>query len=130
MGDREVPPVKQPLRICIAEDDTDVRHALKTMIICLGHQVVFEAENGQAVVEAAAEHEFDLVIADLEMPVMDGLAVAEEIAHMKDVPVILLSGHADILSVVEENEPIALRLLKPVTLARLREAIDQVAGAR
>jgi two-component system, response regulator PdtaR len=120
--------VKRLLRICIAEDDDDVRRALKTMITCLGHEVVFEAENGQGVLKAAAEHEFDLVIVDLEMPVMDGLAAAEEIAHLKDVPVILLSGHADILSVVEENEPIALRLLKPVTLERLRAAIEQVFG--
>jgi DNA-binding NtrC family response regulator len=61
---------------------------------------------------------------------MDGLAAAEEVTRIKNVPVILLSGHADILSVVEENEPIALRLLKPVTLARLQEAIEQVSGER
>jgi response regulator NasT len=120
--------VKRLLRICIAEDDDDVRHALKAMVTCLGHEVVFEAENGQGVVEAATDLEFDLLIADLEMPVMDGLAAAEEIAQLKSVPVILLSGHADILSVVEENEPIALRLLKPVTLERLRAAIEQVSA--
>jgi two-component system, response regulator PdtaR len=118
--------MKRLLRICVAEDDDDVRRALKTMICCLGREVVCEAENGQGVVEAACKQDFDLVIADLEMPVMDGLTVAEEITRVKNVPVILLSGHSDILSVVEKNEPIALRLVKPVTLARLREAIEQV----
>lgn len=129
-GQPKVKPVKQPLRIGVAEDDDDVRRALKTMISCLGHEVVLEATNGQEVVDAVTNHEIDLVIADLVMPVMDGLAAAEEITHIKNIPVILLSGHSDILSVVEENEPIALRLLKPVTLARLREAIDEVAGPR
>ncbi len=121
-------PLDRPLRISIAEDNEDVREALKSMVACLGHEVVCAARNGQELVDAVAGRDLDLVIADLEMPVLDGLAAAEEITQTKKVPVILLSGHADILAVVEQNEPIALRLLKPVTLDRLRSAIEQVTG--
>jgi hypothetical protein len=54
--------------------------------------------------------------------------VAEEVSKKK-IPVILVSGHPDVEEVVVEREPIATRMVKPVTIGGLQRAIEQaVAG--
>jgi len=118
-------------RICLAEDDPNLRKTLKAMLGRLGHTVVCDAENGQVLLESMATAEVDLVLADLDMPIVDGLTAAEEIAHTKHIPVILLSGHADAHHIVFEREPIAKFLLKPVSMQTLEAAIqDTLARAR
>ena len=113
------------LRICLAEDNEDLRHVLKSLIRSLGHEVVCDVANGQALVDGAMKDDVDLVIADLDMPLLDGLAAAEQIAQQRGMPIILLSGHADADLVVVEHEPVTLRLLKPVTRQSLQEAIER-----
>jgi DNA-binding NtrC family response regulator len=58
------------------------------------------------------------------MPVMDGLAAAEHVG-LKGIPVILISGHPDADQVVVENEPVVMRIRKPVTIEALTAAIRQ-----
>ena len=111
------------LRICVAEDNEDLREVLKALLKSLGHEVVCEAADGQALVESVIKSDVDLVIADLDMPLLDGLAAAEQISQKHKVPIILLSGHADAQHVVVELEPVTLRLLKPVSLPTLSDAI-------
>lgn len=111
------------LRICLAEDNEDLRYLLKSLIRSLGHEVVCDAADGQALVDGAMRDNVDLVIADLDMPLLDGLAAAERITQQRGLPIILLSGHADAEHVVVEQEPITLRLLKPVSRRSLEDAI-------
>lgn len=111
------------LRICVAEDNEDLREVLKTLLKSLGHEVVCDAADGLALVDSATKNDVDLVIADLDMPLLDGLAAAEQISQKRQVPIILLSGHADAEHVVVEHEPVTLRLLKPVSLPTLSDAI-------
>jgi DNA-binding NtrC family response regulator len=116
------------LKIAIAEDDGNLRKTYVAMVECLGHTVVFAAENGADLLEHCIGEQIDLVLADLDMPVVDGLTVAEEVSK-KNIPVILVSGHPDVEEVVIEREPIATRMVKPVTIGGLQRAIEQaVAG--
>lgn len=55
--------------------------------------------NGQAAVEAALDHSFDLVLLDLQMPVMDGVEAAEKIRQMtrqsgRSLQIVALTAHA------------------------------------
>ncbi len=111
------------LRICVAEDNEDLREILKVFLKTLGHEVVCDVADGQALVESATKDDVDLVIADLDMPLLDGLAAAEQISQKRKLPFILMSGHADAVHVVVEHEPVTLRLLKPVSIPKLNEAI-------
>ncbi len=111
------------LRICLGEDNHDVRQALKSLLRTLGHDVVCDVPDGQALVEVATQTNVDLVITDLDMPVLDGLAAAEQITEQRKLPIILLSGHPDAEHVVVAQEPVTLRLLKPVSLHSLQHAI-------
>jgi CheY-like chemotaxis protein len=86
------------------------------------HEVVYSAANGKELLQACAELVVDLVIVDLDMPVMDGLTAAEELAE-RGIPAVLVSGHPDIEEVVLEHEPVVTRVMKPATIDKLREAI-------
>ena len=64
-------------RILIAEDEAIIRLDLKEMLEEEGLDVVGEASDGEAAIRLAREHGPDLVIMDIKMPGMDGLAAAE-----------------------------------------------------
>ncbi|MDQ3751694.1 MAG: response regulator [Actinomycetota bacterium] len=75
-------PVKSPPsapRIVIAEDEAIIRLDLKEMLQEEGFDVVGEASDGEAAIRLAEEQRSDLVIMDIKMPGMDGLAAAERI---------------------------------------------------
>ncbi len=110
------------LRVCLAEDDENLRATLKQMLKVLGHEVVCDVENGEELLHYATNHDLDLAVMDLDMPVMDGLATAEAL-QARHVPIILISGHADLKHVVTDKEPISISLTKPVSLDQLEAAI-------
>ena len=71
-----------PKRILIAEDDEMNRRLIKDVLIYHGYEVI-EAANGDEAVKMAAKHKPDLVLMDLQMPVMNG---AEAIRQLKNSP--------------------------------------------
>jgi CheY-like chemotaxis protein len=113
------------LNVTIADDELTVRQTLEQMLAALGHAVVGSAANGEELLEQCQHRLPELAIIDLEMPVLDGLAAAEDLRAISPVPIILLSGHPDLKQVVREQEPIEVYLTKPVTLGSLQRAIEQ-----
>ena len=67
-------------RILVADDEPLVRNTLRRILEIDGHEVV-EAENGEVALELFREQACDLVIADLFMPVMDGLELLNELSQ-------------------------------------------------
>ncbi len=117
------------LRIAVAEDDADLRGAFVAMLELLGNQVVCAAGDGAELLEACSRLEVDLVVVDLDMPIIDGLQAAEALAE-KGIPVVLISGHPDVKEVVLEHEPVVTRIVKPVTVEGFRKAIAEALAAR
>jgi response regulator NasT len=79
-------------RVLIAEDEALIRLDLAEMLAEEGYQVVGEAADGETAVRLAEELKPDLVILDIKMPIMDGLAAAERIAGARIAPVIILTA--------------------------------------
>ncbi len=79
-------------RVLIAEDEALIRLDLKEMLEEEGYRVVGEAGDGSQAVALAAELRPDLVILDVQMPVMDGLTAAERIAADRIAPVVILTA--------------------------------------
>ncbi|MET7470504.1 ANTAR domain-containing response regulator [Micromonospora sp. NPDC005686] len=79
-------------RVLIAEDEALIRLDLAEMLVEEGYEVVGEAGDGETAVKLAEELKPDLVILDIKMPIMDGLAAAERIAAARIAPVIILTA--------------------------------------
>jgi two-component system, response regulator PdtaR len=117
------------IRIAVADDHASARHLLVLLLQSLGHEVVYAAVDGADLIEQCLDQSVDLACVDLDMPIMDGLAAAEVLAT-KEIPVILISGHPDIEHIVAEHEPIVTFLTKPISVEKLRLAIEQAIAAR
>jgi response regulator NasT len=118
------------VRIAVAEDEPDIRTTFVQLLELMGHRVIFAVGNGAELLEQSLDDQVDVVIVDLDMPVMDGLAAAEEVER-KGIPVILVSGHPDSESVVLDHEPVVARISKPASIESVQRAIKQaVAGRR
>ncbi|WP_298371888.1 PAS domain S-box protein [Azospirillum sp.] len=87
----------RPLRVLVAEDNDINRDIVVTMLERSGHQVAAVA-NGVEAVRAVEEQAFDLVLMDVQMPVMDGIAATQRIRSMSGeaarVPIVALTGNA------------------------------------
>ncbi len=79
-------------RVLIAEDEALIRLDLAEMLVEEGYDVVGEAGDGEAAVRLALDLKPDLVILDIKMPIMDGLAAAERIAGERLAPVVILTA--------------------------------------
>src|SRR3954452_22491596 len=84
--------VRSPRRVVLAEDEALIRLDLKEMLEEEGYQVVGEAGDGETAVALAEQHRPDLVILDVQMPVLDGIAAAERIASARLAPVVILTA--------------------------------------
>jgi len=79
-------------RVLIAEDEALIRLDLAEMLVEEGYDVIGEAGDGETAVRLAEELKPDLVILDIKMPIMDGLAAAEKIAGARIAPVVILTA--------------------------------------
>ena len=83
-----------PTRIVLADDEAIIRMDLKEMLTSLGYVVVGEAGDGRTAINVAREVRPDLVIMDVQMPDLDGIAAAEEMASEQIAPVLLLTAYS------------------------------------
>ncbi len=79
-------------RVLIAEDEALIRLDLKEMLEEEGYAVAGEAADGEQAVAMATELRPDLVILDVKMPRLDGIAAAEQIAGGRIAPVVILTA--------------------------------------
>ena len=90
-------PSKTMARILIAEDDDVLRNFLMRALGGDGHELT-EAADGASALEALNQSNgnFDLLLTDVKMPVMDGIALALETGRSHpDVAIMLMTGYAD-----------------------------------
>jgi two-component system, response regulator PdtaR len=118
-----------PARVLIAEDEALIRLDLKEMLEEEGYEVVAEVGDGQQAVDRATELAPDLVILDIQMPVLDGLSAAEQIASARIAPVIVLTAFSQRELVERARDAGAMAyLVKPFSKNDLVPAIEVARG--
>ena len=110
-------------RILIADDERDMRDYLARILPRMGHEVVSASENGRQLVAEYNRLHPDLVITDVRMPELDGLAAVSEIRRDQPVPVIFISAHQDAAPQELPGGP-TLFLTKPIDRQELADAIS------
>lgn len=115
----------RPHRVVIAEDEALIRLDLKELLIEEGYEVVGEAGDGEAAVALAEELRPDLVVLDVKMPKLDGIAAAERIARARIAPVVMLTAFSqrDFIERARDAGAMAY-LVKPFTRTDLVPAIE------
>jgi response regulator NasT len=114
-----------PRTVVIAEDEVLIRMDLAEMLAEEGYQVVGQAGDGQAAIDLAREHRPDLVILDVKMPVLDGIAAAETIARERIAPVVMHTAFSQRELVERARDAGAMAyLVKPFTASDLVPAIE------
>ncbi len=118
-------------RILLAEDDDNVRQFIGRALEHAGHVVVVAEDGGMAAEIAAAENgAFDLLLSDIKMPVMDGIALSLQIAaSFPALPIVLMTGFADQRERAYGLDALVYDVIaKPFTLAdlvaKVRDALD------
>jgi two-component system, NarL family, nitrate/nitrite response regulator NarL len=117
-----------PYRILVAEDDEAFLDVLEAVLHAHGDfAIVGRARNGVEAVELAEELQPDLVVMDVEMPVLDGVEATRILqARMPDLPVLAISGHDYEERVLEIR---AAGAADYVRKARLEDELLSVAAA-
>ena len=83
-------------RILVVEDQPDNRQIIRDMLIDTGYEIA-EAENGEEALAAIAKQRPDLILMDIQLPVMDGYAATRRIKNdpaLKSIPVIAVTSYA------------------------------------
>ena len=119
-------------RILLAEDDQNVRDFVARALKHAGHDVV-EAEDGGLASEIVTEQEgrFDLLLSDIKMPVMDGIALALSVAaSFPKLTIVLMTGFADQRERAHGLDQLIYDVIpKPFTMQALMEKVaDALAG--
>jgi AmiR/NasT family two-component response regulator len=114
-----------PRRVLIAEDEALIRLDLKEMLEEEGYAVVGEAGDGEQAIALADSLRPDLVILDVKMPKVDGIAAAERIAGDRIAPVVILTafGQRDLVERAREAGAMAY-LVKPFQKKDLLPTIE------
>ncbi|RIK75689.1 MAG: hypothetical protein DCC68_20815 [Planctomycetota bacterium] len=130
---RQGPPQLRPLNVLLAEDSLVNQKLATGLMQNHGHRVTV-ANNGQEALDAIASDRFDLVLMDVQMPVMDGLSAVRAIRQQekgttRHLPIIALTAHA-----MKGDRELCLSagmddyVTKPVRAGELFQAIESILG--
>ncbi|MDJ0930453.1 response regulator [Breoghania sp.] len=114
-------------RILVTEDDEAVRSFVRRALELDGHTVEVAEDGGQAVdVIKQADGDFDLLLSDIKMPVMDGIALALVVARdWPSLRILLMTGFADQRERAHNLEALVHDVVtKPFSLADIRRAVS------
>jgi two-component system alkaline phosphatase synthesis response regulator PhoP len=114
-------------RVLVVDDEIHIVHVVAIKLRNNGYEVI-SAENGAEAFDLAREEKPDIIVADLQMPVMTGLQLVEKLRQCeqtRDIPVIMLTAR----SFAVENEPkeelqISEFLSKPFSPKELLRSIE------
>jgi CheY-like chemotaxis protein len=117
-------------RILLADDDAATRALVERALGADGHSVT-STQDGAEALERLQAATFDLLISDVQMPGVDGIALAEKgLEAQPKLKVILISGFADGIDRAErlKKRKAARVVAKPIALEGIRAAVKAALG--
>ena len=117
-------------RILVAEDDRAVQSFVARALIHKGHKVT-TADDGVQALEQLGADSFDLLITDIVMPQLDGIALALKVTKdYPDLPILLMTGYSAERQRAHNLDELICRVItKPFTLKQICAVADEVMTA-
>jgi response regulator NasT len=115
--------IKKAVRILVAEDEALIRMDLVEMLQEAGYEVIAQATNGEEAIALALEHQPDLAILDVKMPVLDGISAAEKIIATAPVLMLTAFSQRELIDRARDAGVMAY-VVKPFTIGDLVPAIE------
>ena len=122
-------------RILLVEDDDSVRAFVKRALELDGHGIETALDGAEGLEILETDTKFDLVLSDIQMPVMDGITMAMNVKRdLPSMPVVLMTGYAHQRERAHGIDEIVKDVVnKPFTLAEIRQrvgdALEELAEA-
>ncbi|MCC7535742.1 MAG: sigma-54-dependent Fis family transcriptional regulator [Deltaproteobacteria bacterium] len=124
-------PKGERIQVLVADDEPNLRRVVSAQLSRDGYDV-HAVEDGAAALEVLRDHHIDLVITDLRMPKVDGMAVLRHCQeHVPDVPVILITAHGTVDNAVEAVKLGAFDYVtKPFDREEFRHVVEKAVRSR
>jgi two-component system response regulator HydG len=111
--------------ILLVEDEAELRYVFRTALVFDGFNV-HEARDGYEAVRWLEQGTADLIVLDLRLPLIDGLAVLGELEYKEQVPVVVVTASDEDVSQFDVEDV----LRKPVTTDTLVDTVRRCLGVR
>ena len=120
---------KENLKILVVEDQRELYESIESLLMLENYQVE-HAENGKVACEHISKNDYDLILSDIRMPVMDGIELLKWCKKNCKIPFVVMTGFSNVLSTNQAKELGANGFIpKPFTaddlLGSIRAVIDQ-----
>jgi two-component system cell cycle response regulator CpdR len=117
-------------RILVAETEVPVREFIRRVLQQRGHEVVVVSDGAEAVVKLA-RLPFDLLLADVAMPNMDGVELSLKVARdFPDLPMLMMSSDMIQRRRSHDIDSLITILQKPFTMVALNDAVERALGVK
>ena len=121
-------PVNRPTKILVAEDNPAVRAFIERALQSLGAVEIKAVEDGQQALDQLGTNSFDILVTDIVMPNVDGIALA--LKATRDYPalrIVMISGYAQERMRAHNLDALVHRIIaKPFSLEEICEAVRDV----
>jgi two-component system response regulator AlgR len=125
---------ERPLRVVIVDDEAPARQRLRDLLSDsaaeMPHTIAGEAASGHAALELLGNTAADVVLLDIRMPEMDGIEVAQHLQLLEHPPAVVFATAYDAYAIRAFEVHAVDYLLKPIRLARLKEALTRARRPR
>lgn len=113
-------------RILIAENELALREFIARGLERRGHSVL-AMDDGATAAEALKDQNFDLLLTDIDMPIMDGIALVSLVApNHPSMKIVVMSGHEHQLERAQDMTRVVARVIaKPFTIAEICDAVEE-----
>ncbi|WP_166371908.1 chemotaxis response regulator CheY [Psychromonas sp. SA13A] len=122
--------MKKDMKILIVDDFSTMRRIIKNLLRDLGFTNTYEADDGHTALPMLKSGNFDFVVTDWNMPIMQGIDLLKEIRkdpQLKHLPVLMVTAEAKREQIIEAAQAgVNGYIVKPFTAGTLKEKLDKV----
>ena len=123
--------MSEPKKVLIAEDSSVIQNLTKKILMIQNYKIE-SAKNGQQVLEMLEKDHYDIILMDINMPVMDGMQCAKKIRALEDaekskIPIVAITGNARNYS-IDDFKSVGINeyLQKPLNFDELVETVKSL----